>query len=189
MFEEFINKFLDFFWVLMVGIVGNIVIIVFIVVKKKIWKLFFVCIVNFVFVDMICLLIYLKLIKFDLIFFIDLCLYYWVEKIMVILWKLVKCLVFLVVFNMGIVWFFLFVYFLKSWVYLIRKKILIFCGVSVFLSVGYGYFVNYLVNNIIGIMFYVVSVFFEVCFFIMIVVILIIFFYKRLMMVRRLILV
>lgn len=183
--EEFINKLLDFFRVSTAGIVGNIATIVFIVVKKKIRKPFFVCIVNLAFADLICLLTYLKLIKPDSTFLTDPCSYYWVEKIMAILRKSAKCLALLAVLNMGIVRFLLFVYPLKSRAYLTRKKILILCGVSVPLSAGYGYLVNYLALNTTGTMFYVASVLPEACFFITIAAILIIFFYKRLMTARR----
>lgn len=167
------------------GIVGNIATIVFIVVKKKIRKPFFVCIVNLAFADLICLLTYLKLVKPDSTFLTDPCSYYWVEKIMAILRKSAKCLALLAVLNMGIVRFLLFVYPLKSRAYLTRKKILILCGVSVPLSAGYGYLVNYLAINTTGTMFYVASVLPEACFFITIAAILIIFFYKRLMTARR----
>lgn len=184
--ENFINEVLTFFQYTTVGIVGNIVTIVYIVVKKKIRKPFFVCIVNLAFADLICLLTYSKRILLpETTFVTDPCTYYWVEKIVAIVRKSAKCLALLAVLNMGIVRFLLFVYPLKSRAYLTTKKILIICGVSVPLSAGYGYLIHYLALNTIGTMYYVVSVLIDAIFFIMIAAILILFFYKRLMTARR----
>lgn len=175
-----------FFVYTTVGLVGNIATIVYIVVKKKLRKPFFVCIVNLAIADLICLLRYLyKIFLPETTFVTDPCTYYWVEKIMTIVRKSAKCFALLAVLNMGIVRFLLFVYPLKSRAYLTAQKILIICWLSVPLSIGYGYLVHHLVLNTKGTMYYIVAVLPDSCFFIMIAAILIFFFYKRFMTARR----
>lgn len=175
-----------FFVYTTVGLVGNIATIVYIVVKKKLRKPFFVCIVNLAIADLICLLRYLyEIFLPETTFVTDPCTYYWVEKIMTIVRKSAKCFALLAVLNMGIVRFLLFVYPLKSRAYLTAQKILIICWLSVPLSIGYGYLVHHLVLNTKGTMYYIVAVLPDSCFFIMIAAILIFFFYKRFMTARR----
>lgn len=175
-----------FFVYTTVGLVGNIATIVYIVVKKKLRKPFFVCIVNLAIADLICLLRYLyEIFLPETTFVTDPCTYYWVEKIMTIVRKSAKCFALLAVLNMGIVRFLLFVYPLKSRAYLTAQKILIICWLSVPLSIGYGYLVHYLVLNTKGTMYYIVAVLPDSCFFIVIAAILIFFFYKRFMTARR----
>lgn len=184
--ENFNNIVLTFFQYTTLGIVGNTATIVYIVVKKKIRKPFFVGLVNLAIADLICLLRYsYKIFIPKTLFVNDPCTYYWVDTIMAIVRKSANCLALLAVLNMGIVRFLLFVYPLKSRAYLTTQSILIICGLSVPLSIGYGYLVHYLVLNTKGTMYYIATVLPDACFFIMIVAILIIFFYKRFMTARR----
>lgn len=184
--ENFNNIVLTFFQYTTLGIVGNTATIVYIVVKKKIRKPFFVGLVNLAIADLICLLRYsYKIFIPETLFVNDPCTYYWVDTIMAIVRKSANCLALLAVLNMGIVRFLLFVYPLKSRAYLTTQSILIICGLSVPLSIGYGYLVHYLVLNTKGTMYYIATVLPDACFFIMIVAILIIFFYKRFMTARR----
>lgn len=184
--EDSNDMVLTFFVYTTVGLVGNIATIVYIVVKKKLRKPFFVCIVNLAIADLICLLRYLyEIFLPETTFVTDPCTYYWVEKIMTIVRKSAKCFALLAVLNMGIVRFLLFVYPLKSRAYLTAQKILIICWLSVPLSIGYGYLVHHLVLNTKGTMYYIVAVLPDSCFFIMIAAILIFFFYKRFMTARR----
>lgn len=74
MFEMFDNNVVLFIMIV-IGIIGNLIMILYILMRKKLWKLFYYCVFNFVLCDIMIFLFNFYFCKFFLEFYLGVCIY------------------------------------------------------------------------------------------------------------------